>query len=76
MVEPGTSGFCLWNGGCHLPKMATLPNLVNGDLSKGFTVPRVAEKHGWPEALVCSIALEDKDDLQKSMGLGTTATEC
>jgi hypothetical protein len=27
----------------HLPKMAVLPNLVNADLSRGFTVPQVAE---------------------------------
>jgi len=48
----------------HLEKMAELPNFLNADLSKGFTVPQVAEKHGWPEPLVWSIALEDKDDLQ------------
>ncbi len=28
----------------HLPKMAVLPKLVNTDLSRGFTVPQVAEK--------------------------------
>ena len=49
----------------HLEKMAELPNFLNADLSKGFTVPQVAEKHGWPEPLVWSIALEDKDDLQR-----------
>ena len=27
----------------HLPKMAVLPNLVNADLKRGFTVPQVAE---------------------------------
>ena len=32
----------------HLPKMATLPNPVNADLSRGFTVPQVAEKHACP----------------------------
>ncbi len=53
----------------HLPKMATLPNPVNGDLSKGFTVPQVAEKHGWPECLVWSIALEGKDDLLRFKAL-------
>ncbi len=31
----------------HLEKMAELPNFLNADLSKGFTVPQVAEKHGW-----------------------------
>jgi len=32
----------------HLPKMAVLPNLVNADLKRGFTVPHVAEKHACP----------------------------
>jgi hypothetical protein len=31
----------------HLPKMAALPNSANADLSRGFTVAQVAEKHGW-----------------------------
>jgi len=31
----------------HSGKMATLPNFLNGDLSMGFTVESVAEKHGW-----------------------------
>ncbi len=64
----------------HLEKMAELPNFLNADLSKGFTVPQVAEKHacpvgpedrtgGWPEPLVWSIALEDKDDLQRFKAL-------
>ena len=35
----------------------------NTDLSKGFTVVRVAEKHGWTEPMVWSLALEGKDDL-------------
>jgi len=33
----------------HLAKMATLPNSLNGDLSKGFTVAQVAQKHGWTD---------------------------
>ncbi len=33
----------------HLPKMPELAKLVNTDLPKGFTVSRVAEKHGWTE---------------------------
>jgi len=49
----------------HLPKMAVLPNPVNTELKQGFTVPQVAEKHGWAEPLVWSIALEGKDDLQR-----------
>ena len=31
----------------HLQKMPELAKLVNTDLSKGFTVSQVAEKHGW-----------------------------
>ena len=34
----------------HLPKMATLPNSANADLSRGFTVAQVAEKHGWTDS--------------------------
>ena len=30
----------------HLPKMPALANPVNSDLSGGFTVAQVAEKHG------------------------------
>ena len=36
----------------HLAKMAELPNPPNADLSMGFTVSQVAEKHGWAEPLV------------------------
>ncbi|MCF8090332.1 MAG: ParB/RepB/Spo0J family partition protein, partial [Desulfotignum sp.] len=46
----------------HLLKMATLPNLINADLARGFTVAQVAEKHGWPEPMVWSLALEGKTD--------------
>ena len=53
----------------HLLKMATLPNLINSDLEKGFTVPQVAEKHSWAEPLVWSIALDGKDDLQRFKAL-------
>ena len=49
--------------------MAELPNFLNADLSKGFTVPQVAEKHGWTEPLVWSIALEGKDDLDRFKAL-------
>ncbi|MBN2418893.1 MAG: hypothetical protein JXL81_05875 [Deltaproteobacteria bacterium] len=44
-------------------KMPTLAKWPISDLKKGFTVPQVAEKHGWPESLVWSIALEGKNDL-------------
>ncbi len=53
----------------HLPKMAVLPNPVNTELKQGFTVPQVAERHGWPEPLVWSIALEGKDDLLRFKAL-------
>ena len=32
----------------HLGEMPELAFLLNTDLSKEFTVPQVAEKHGWP----------------------------
>ena len=32
----------------HLEKMPTLANVLNTDLTKGFTVPQVAEKYRWP----------------------------
>ncbi|RKZ25960.1 transcriptional regulator [bacterium] len=54
----------------HLAKMATLPNPLNTDLSKGFTVPQVAEKHNWTEPMVWSLALEDKEDLERFKELG------
>jgi hypothetical protein len=53
----------------HLQEMPELAKLVNTDLSKGFTVPQVAEKHGWPEPLVWSLALENKDDLPRFKAL-------
>jgi DNA-binding CsgD family transcriptional regulator len=53
----------------HLAKMPSLAIPLNADLSKGFTVPQVAEKHGWAEHLVWSIALEGKDDLQRFKAL-------
>ena len=49
----------------HLSKMATLPNSTNADLSRGFTVSQVAEKHGWTEPMVWSLALKDKEDLER-----------
>ncbi len=64
----------------HLQKMAVLPNLVNADLKRGFTVPQVAEKHacpvgpedrtgGWTEPMVWSVALEGKSDLERFKAL-------
>ena len=54
----------------HLSKMPALANSTNSDLSRGFTVPQVAEKHNWPEPLVWSLALEGKEDLQRFKALG------
>jgi hypothetical protein len=54
----------------HLLKMATLPNLINADLARGFTVAQVAEKHGWPEPMVWSLALEGKNDHDRFKELG------
>jgi hypothetical protein len=39
----------------HLAEMATLPNPPNTDLSQGFTVSQVAQKHGWTESMVWSL---------------------
>jgi ParB/RepB/Spo0J family partition protein len=59
----------------HLAKMPELANPPNADLSRGFTVPQVAEKHGWTEPMVWSMALEGKEDLERfkelSWGLRT-----
>jgi len=54
----------------HLSKMATLPNPTNADLERGFTVPQVAEKHNWTEPMVWSLALEDKEDLERFKEVG------
>ena len=54
----------------HLLKMATLPNLINADLSGGFTVAQVAEKHNWTDPMVWSLALEAKEDLERFKELG------
>ncbi len=49
--------------------MAILPISSNADLSRGFTVAQVAQKHGWTEPMVWSLALEGKDDLQRFVAL-------
>jgi hypothetical protein len=54
----------------HLSKMPVLANRINADLSQGFTVSQVAQKHGWTEPMVWSLALEEKDDLNKFKELG------
>jgi hypothetical protein len=40
----------------HLAKMPGLAKWPKADLTRGFTVRQVAEKHGWPEPMVWSIA--------------------
>ncbi len=54
----------------HLSKMATLPNSTNADLSRGFTVAQVAQKHGWTDPMVWSLALESKNDHDRFKELG------
>ncbi len=54
----------------HLGKMPVLANFLNTDLSRGFTVAQVAEKHGWTEPMVWSLALEAKEDLERFKELG------
>ncbi|MEA3415596.1 MAG: hypothetical protein U9R02_05470 [Thermodesulfobacteriota bacterium] len=49
--------------------MPELANQPKADFLRGFTVPQVAEKHGWPEPMVWSLALEGKDDLQRFKAL-------
>ena len=46
----------------HLAKMPAMAKWPNRDLSKEFSVPQVAQKHGWPEPMVWSQALNKKDD--------------
>jgi len=50
--------------------MPVLAFSLNADLSKGFTVAQVAEKHGWPEPMVWSQVLKDKDDYERFKALG------
>ena len=38
----------------HLGEMPVLAFLLNADLSQGFTVVQVAQKHGWTEPMVWS----------------------
>jgi len=49
--------------------MPELAILISADLKRGFTVAQVAEKHGWPESLVWSIALKCKSDMDKFKAL-------
>jgi len=54
----------------HLAKMPVMANPPNSDLSRGFTVSQVAEKHNWTEPMVWSLALEDKEDLDRFKEIG------
>ena len=54
----------------HLVKMAVLPKLLNSDLSQGFTVSQVAQKHSWADPMVWALALEGKDDQDRFKELG------
>jgi hypothetical protein len=54
----------------HLGKMPILANSLNADLSRGFTVAQVAQKHGWPDPIVWSLALEGKTDHDRFKALG------
>jgi hypothetical protein len=60
----------------HLPKMPVLANPANADLrvtfrlSRGFTVAQVAQKHGWPDPMVWSLALEGNNDNDRFKELG------
>jgi hypothetical protein len=42
---------------------------VNTDLWKGFTVPQVAQKHGWAESLVWSQVLVKANDFDRFKAL-------
>jgi ribosomal protein L13E len=53
----------------HLAKMPELANQPKANLSRGFTVSQVAEKHGWTEPMAWSIALEGKSDLDRLKAL-------
>lgn len=54
----------------HLSKMPVLANSANADLSRGFSVAQVAEKHGWTDPMVWSLALKNKGDHERFKALG------
>ncbi len=49
----------------YLTKLPKLAISSKADLSRGFTVSQVTQKHGWTEPMVWSLALEGKDDLER-----------
>ena len=54
----------------HLAEKAVLPNPPNADLSRGFTIAQVAQKHDWTDPMVWSLALEGKNDRDRFKELG------
>jgi hypothetical protein len=54
----------------HLGKMPVVANTLNDDLSRGFTVAQVSEKHGWTDPKVWILALEGKKDHDRFKALG------
>ena len=54
----------------HLSKMPELAFSTNADLSRGFTVSQVAEKHNWTNPMVLSQALKDKNDFERFKEIG------
>ena len=55
----------------HLPKMPALANPVNSDLSRGFTVAQVAEKHKGQKGLWHGLwPLKRKKDLERFKDFG------
>jgi len=53
----------------HLQKMPELAKLVNTDLSRGFTVPQIAEKHA---CLACPVAPVDGTGVGSRGNTGTS----
>jgi hypothetical protein len=53
----------------YLPKMLKFTKWVNSDLLKGFTVPQVAQKIGWPGSMTWSQALVDANDFDRFKAL-------
>jgi hypothetical protein len=50
--------------------MPELANPVNADLSRGFTVARVAEKHACPACPACPVGPEDRTGVAPGDGTG------
>jgi len=48
----------------HLGEMPALAFLLNSDLSRDFTIAQVAQKHGWTDPMVWSLALTLENNLR------------